>query len=372
MINILFHSKLPHAKLGGQKSLLALIDNLERSKFKPFLTMPIDGELRNLAEERGVKVLIKDVSGLKLNNLFKLIKTRNEYADFIKQNNIKFIHTDDDKFAYFSTFIAKKAGIKSIYHARVAQKHKYDRLFEPRINQIIGISDAIFFRYKDSTINCKFVKIYNGVDCQLFHSDYVQSEIKRKLEIDEGSTSLLFVGQLLVTKGLDDILDAMKLLFDNSKNKYKLYILGSEPHAGLHDYFYNRTKELGLLDNVLFVGQKNNVHEWMQAADIVLFPSHIGEGMGRVTYESMATSTPVIATDIVGVNEAVTDEVGILIKQEDPKALAEAIERLVNDKELYVKLAKAGRKRALEVFDIKIHARKVMELYEKMVMSNEN
>ncbi|MER3329191.1 MAG: glycosyltransferase family 4 protein, partial [Candidatus Kapaibacterium sp.] len=131
-------------------------------------------------------------------------------------------------------------------------------------------------------------------------------------------------------------------------------------------------KDLDLNNNVMFLGQKNNVQEWMQAADIVLFPSHIGEGMGRVTYESMATSTPVIATDIVGVNESVTDEVGTLINQEDPKAMAEAIELLSNDKELYRKLALAGRKRALELFDIKTHASRIMELYIKLVKSNEN
>lgn len=366
-INILYHSKLPHAKMGGQKSLLALIDNLDRERYKLYLTMPEDGELRVMAEEKGVQVIIKPVPPMKVTNLFRFRNIINEFADFIRKNNIKLIHTDDHKFAYLSTFIARKSGAKSIYHARVAQKHKYDTLLEPRIDQIIGISDATLFRYKESTINNKFTKIYNGVDCELFHPDYNQSELKNKLEIDGNSTTLLFVGQLLVTKGLDDILDTMKLLADNSVNKYKLYILGSEPQDGLKDYFSNRAMELGVQDSVVFVGQKRNVHEWMQAADIMLFPTHLGEGMGRVTYESMATSTPVIATDIVGVNEAVTDEVGILISQEDPKALAEAIEQLTNDKVLYNKLAKAGRRRALELFDIKTHARRVMELYEKMV-----
>ncbi len=366
-INILFHSKLPHAKMGGQKSLLALIDNMDRTKFKPYLTMPFDGELRNLAEERGMEVLIKPVPPMNIMSFFKLIKVRNEYAKFIKKKNIKLIHTDDDKFAYFSTFIAKKAGIKSIYHARVAQNHKYDKLLEPRIDQLVGISEATIFRYKESTIKSKFIKVFDGLDCELFHSNYNQSEVKNKLEMDEDSTALLFVGQLLVSKGLDDILDATKILSESSKNKYKLYILGTEPKVGLLDYFTNRAKELAIDIDVIFVGQKSNVQEWMQAADIVLFPSHIGEGMGRVTYESMATATPVIATDIVGVNESVTNEVGILINQEDPKAMAEAIELLTNNKELYNKLAIAGRKRALEVFDIKIHAKKMMDLFEEIV-----
>ncbi|MER3329067.1 MAG: glycosyltransferase, partial [Candidatus Kapaibacterium sp.] len=218
--------------MGGQKSLLALIDNLDRTRFKPYLTMPLDGELKNLAEERGIEVFIKPVPPMNLMSFFKLIKLRNEYVKFIKKNQIKLIHTDDDKFAYFSTFIARKAGIKSIYHARVAQIHKYDKILEPRIDQIIGISDATIFRFKESTINSKFIKIFDGLDCQLFHSDYNQSELKKKLEINENSTTLLFVGQLLVTKGLDDILDAMNILSENSKKEFKLYIIGTEPRDG--------------------------------------------------------------------------------------------------------------------------------------------
>lgn len=366
-INILYHSKLPHAKMGGQKSLLALIDNLDRNKFTPFLTMPIDGELRKLAEDRGINVLIKSVPPMNIISIFDLLKIRDEYVKFIKENDIKLIHTDDDKYAYFSTFVAKKARIKSIYHARVAQYHKYDKLLEPRISQIIGISEAIKFRYKNTTIKKKFVKIYNGVDCDLFCSDYNQLEVKKSLDIDVNSTTLLFVGQLLVTKGLDDILEAMKILSQYSNNKYKLYILGSEPKEGILDYFKGRVNELGINVFVDFVGQKNNVNKWMQAADIVLFPPHLGEGMGRVTYESMATATPVIATNIVGVNEAITNEVGILINQESPNELADAIEKLTNDKLLYDKLANAGKIRAKELFDIKVHAERVMELYENLV-----
>ncbi len=371
-INILFHSKLPHANMGGQKSLLALIDKLDLVRFKPFLTMPKDGELRNLAEDRGVEVFIKKVPPMNIMSLFKLLLVRNEYVEFIKKNDIKLIHTDDDKFAFFSTFIARKAGIKSIYHARVAQNHKYDRLLEPRIDQIVGISDSINFRFNQTTINSKFVKIYNGVDCELFHNNYNKLEIRSELELDSDSTILLFVGQLLVTKGLDDILESMKILSNRSENKYQLYVLGNEPKEGLLDYFSSRVEELGVKDRVFFMGQKSNVNKWMQAADIVLFPAHKGEGMGRVPFEAMATSTPVIATNIIGVNESVTNEVGRLVDQEDPKAIAEAIENLTNNKELYSNLALECRKRALELFDIKNHAVNMMNLFKEMVEKNEN
>lgn len=366
-INILFQSSYEHSRMGGQKSLLALIDNLDREFFAPFLTVPYEGELKEIAEQKGINVIVQPLPGMKLANLFRLKKIRDRFVDYIQKNNISIIHTDNDKFAYLATFIAKKAKIKVIFHARVAQPYKYDKLIEPRVDRIVGISDATKSRFKESTITSKFSKIYNGLDCEIFTTDYDKESIRSELNLDTKPVILLFVGQLVITKGLEDIFKAMKVLQESSSKKYQLYIIGSEPEEGQKDYFLNQTIALDLDKSVKFVGQKNNVHEWMQAADIVLFPSHKGEGMGRVPLEAMATGTPVVATNISGVNEAVTNEVGILIEEKNPQDLANAIEKLASDKMLYDRLAFAGRKRAVEVFDIKIHAVNMMNLFQEMV-----
>jgi glycosyltransferase involved in cell wall biosynthesis len=132
--------------------------------------------------------------------------------------------------------------------------------------------------------------------------------------------------------------------------------------------FQNKIQEYGLEDNFIFKGQQQNVHEWLQATDILLFPSHEGaEGMGRVPFEAMATGTPVIASDISGVNEAVTEEVGILIEEKNSSALSDAISKLYEEKDYYDYLSKNGRKRALELFDINLHAVNMMNLFQEMV-----
>lgn len=367
-INILFHSKFPHARMGGQKSLLALIDNLDITNFKAFLTMPADGELRILAEKRGIEVLIKPMPVMTLKNIFKLVKIRKEFVDFIKENNIKIIHTDDDKFAFFSTFIAKNSSVKTIYHSRVALKHKYDKLLEARVDIIVGISNAVLNRFDRQKYEDKLRKIYNGVDCEIFHNHYTKEEIQAILGFEKNQLNLIFVGQLKVSKGLDDLIKAATILKEEMNSNFKIYILGEEIEQGMKDYFLSSVENLNLTKNIVFCGQQNNVEKWLQASDILLFPSHEGaEGMGRVPFEAMATATPTIASNISGVNEAVTNEVGILIEEKSPKQLADAILSLANNKELYSHLSINGRKRALEVFDIKIHAQNMMNLFQEMV-----
>ncbi|MFA7326377.1 MAG: glycosyltransferase family 4 protein [Candidatus Kapaibacterium sp.] len=372
-VNILFQSSYEHARMGGQKSLLALLDNLDREVFVPFLTVPYEGELKEIAIKKDIDVLVQPLPGMKPVNYFKLKKIRDRFVNYVKENNISIIHTDNDKFAFLATFIAKKTNSKTIYHARVTSNRKYDKLLEKRVDRIIGISEAVRNRFNSKITNSKFSVIFNGVDCNLFSDVYDKKALQNKLGLDPIKKNLLFVGQIKEGKGLLDIIAAAKLLNERQENVFHFYILGKESDPGNLEIFENRIQEYGLKDNIKFMGQQDKVHEWLQATDILLFPSHEGvEGMGRVPFEAMATGTPVVATNISGVNEAVTDEVGILINQEDPEAMVKAIERLANDNKLYDKLAKAGRKRAMELFDIKIHAKKVMGLYEKMVISNEN
>jgi glycosyltransferase involved in cell wall biosynthesis len=366
-IGVLFHSRYNHAKMGGQKSLLTLIDHLDRKRIKPYLIIPKDGELRLLAEKKGVEVCIKSIPSYKPINFFKLKKTRNEIVSFVKERNIKLIHSDNVRFSYFSTFVAKKARIKSIYHARVNGWRKYDKQMESRIDKIIGISESPKNRFPVLGNSEKYKVIYNGTDCNTFTDDYNQMDVRKELGVSQYKKVVLFVGKLRESKGLDDSLEALKLIENGDDIAY--YVIGSEEQKGNKEKYLEMSQNLEC--SVHFIGQKDNVYKWMQAADIVLFPSH-NEGMGRVPFEAMATGTPVIACDIPGVNEAVTNEVGILVKVKSPQQLANAIIKLLNDDELYNKLARNGRKRALELFDIKVHAKNMMELFEEMVNENEN
>ena len=367
-INILFQSSYEHARMGGQKSLLALIDYLDRDVFVPFLTVPNEGELKEISITKGIEVFVQPLTGMKPKNFFRLKKVRDKFVKYINENNISIIHTDSDKFAFFATFIARKAKIKVLYHGRVTLSYKYDKFIESRVDRIVGISEATKHRFKKSIVEKKFSVIYNGVDCNLFSNIYNKNEVQTKLGLDPTKRNMLFVGQIKEGKGLSEIIEAAKILDEKEPNLYRFYILGKESDPGNLELFENKIQEYGLEDNFIFKGQQQNVHKWLQATDILLFPSHEGvEGMGRVPFEAMATGTPVIASNISGVNEAVTDKVGILIEEKNPAALANAIELLMNDKVLYNKLAKAGRKRALELFDINLHAVNMMNLFQEMV-----
>jgi len=100
------------------------------------------------------------------------------------------------------------------------------------------------------------------------------------------------------------------------------------------------------------------VKKYFEEADIFVAPSIMTlekafDGLPNVLIEAMASKTPVVATSVSGIPEAIKDgENGVLVEEKDPKALSKAIQVLLKDEKLRRKFGEAGYRKALEMFDI--------------------
>jgi glycosyltransferase involved in cell wall biosynthesis len=119
---------------------------------------------------------------------------------------------------------------------------------------------------------------------------------------------------------------------------------GSSSGGGLKSY----AQELGVANKVLFVGYQANPMPFVKAARVSVLSSEF-EAFGLVVVEAMAVGTPVIATDcpwgpgeIIGAN----NDYGILVPVGDEAAMAEALERILNDDDLYAHYSNVGLQRA--------------------------
>jgi glycosyltransferase involved in cell wall biosynthesis len=100
--------------------------------------------------------------------------------------------------------------------------------------------------------------------------------------------------------------------------------------------------EAGVADRVVLAGVRRDARALMGAADAVVMPSR-WEGLPLTALEALASGTPLVATNVRGLRELVVDGRDALLVPEDPNALAEAIRRLLTDRELAARLAEAGR-----------------------------
>jgi colanic acid/amylovoran biosynthesis glycosyltransferase len=106
----------------------------------------------------------------------------------------------------------------------------------------------------------------------------------------------------------------------------------------------------------------------MRAAAVLAAPCVVGvdgnrDGLPTVILESLALGTPVVATPVTGIPEAVLDgQTGFLVPEGDTVALADALDRLVEDAELRCRLAEQGRRLVEERFDTRKNTRQLREV----------
>ncbi|MCI0614630.1 glycosyltransferase, partial [bacterium] len=116
----------------------------------------------------------------------------------------------------------------------------------------------------------------------------------------------------------------------------------------------------GLMDKVLFLGKLDNVPTLMGCADVFLLPSEF-ESFGLVALEAMSCEVPVVATNVGGIPEVVKHgETGFLGELGNVNQMAEQVLTILKNPDLKAKMAAAGRRRAVELFD----QRNIVPLYE--------
>jgi glycosyltransferase involved in cell wall biosynthesis len=122
---------------------------------------------------------------------------------------------------------------------------------------------------------------------------------------------------------------------------------------------------LGLGAAVQFLGSVSEMEAFYRTLDVFVLPSH-SEGLPRVVLEAMASGCCVVATRVGGVPEAVRDGVdGLLVPHSDPRALAGALERVVEDSGLRQALAASARRRVEQEFTLDRVAAEVASVYER-------
>lgn len=209
-----------------------------------------------------------------------------------------------------------------------------------QMNEIAKVDEGLIQK-------CKV--IYNGVNID-----------KRPVTFNEPRESadkiikLIFVGHLIPTKGLDILLDALKILNDY---QFNLDVIGNGPKKLEYEKL---SENCGLKDKVNFVGEISNpdLLEKLPYYDYLVLPSRY-ETFGVVLTEAMSCGLPVISTRVGSIPEIVTsEEVGILVELDSAESLAEGIIRAFNKKWDREKIKKYA-----ESFSIEETAKKIEEVY---------
>ena len=196
----------------------------------------------------------------------------------------------------------------------------------------------------------KIKLIYNGIYLDKYYSnDFIHSTI-----------NIISVGQIWKTKNHSFMIDIMKELVKRDE-KYCLTILGDGP---LKNEMERKIEKENLSEHVILRGNVNNVEDFLADSDIFLLTSQY-EGLSLATLEAMASSLPIISTNVGGMSDIVQDN-GFLLEENNVSLFVEKIELLSNNELLRKKMGLRS-KELVKKYNIYDMQEQYMKLYREVL-----
>ena len=355
---------------GGQRSLLLLLNLLDKDRFTPFVGCLGDSPFAAEAEKTEARVVplslpaahnkTDKIRRFTLGDLLedlRQLKVILQLHRMVKRNAIDLIHANSLSVALLGGIVARINRIPILMHKRYATSYGVlDRICERLLHRVILVSKATRWNFAPTA---KQTLIYNGVDLDAFQASPEEvQDLRAELLPDASDASIVagVVTRITPEKGIHFLvraIAALKGLSLMTGTDIKLLIVGGPYFQKDIDYMNALKQEvadLGVEDSIIFTGFLSDTRVVTSLLDIVLVPSIIPEACPRTIIEAMAVGKPVIATPLGGSKELVTPDTGILVPPEDASAIADAIAILTTDRERLRAMGKASRNRAEQLF----------------------
>lgn len=242
-----------------------------------------------------------------------------------------------------------------------------DRSFAPVVAFSINKSDGVtavsnHLRHQTCTqlkIKKEIEVIYNFIDFSRFSR--LNKEHFRKAIAPEGEKILVHTSNFRKVKRIEDVIKAFELI--QAKVPSKLLLVGDGPERPRLE---RMTRELGLYDNVRFLGKQDAIEEILAVADLFVIPSE-NESFGLAALEAMACQVPVISSNAGGLPEVnIHGETGFTAEIGDFETLAHYALMLLEDEAMLQAFRKNAHKQA-QKFDIGLILPQYEQYYEKVV-----
>ncbi len=385
MKNILFIHQ--SAELyGSDKTLLLLLKNLDKNKFKPIVLLPFDGPLKEALENENIEVVIAPVL-----KLYRKLFTPKNLIGFFKDIKAAFKIVNELHKKYQFTLIysntlavllgimfAWKNNIKHLWHVHeiIEKPSLFKKAFVGLLSlksntHIVYNSQAtkVFWELNKSIIN-KGVVIWNGIEINTPESSTSELfDIRKNLFLAQPNEIILaLVGRISRWKGQMILLDAFNNLVQKNEN-IKLVFVGAPPpnQEKFQEDLEDRISSFNLNDKVLIIPFQNEIHKIWQAIDIAVVPSTEPEPFGMVAIEAMLAHKPIVGSNHGGLTEIIENNAtGFLVTPNSVQDLVIALEKLVQNELLRKEMGEKGYLRVTTAFSVEQYVDSFEKFFEKI------
>lgn len=369
--------------------MVRLLSALDRERFEPLVVLPSDGPLRSEIEALSIPVRLVPLAwwipathwspsqfAAQLEGLPERVEA---LARLLVEERIGLVHT------HFivtleGALAAARLGLPHVWHSRGFFGGGFPPCWFDDVDFFFSVVDLLADAIvcvsrgveEQAATVCRLAPrhvIYDGFDIDAFLARPVEDRetLLARYRIPEGSRVVASVGGIQRRKGQLDLVEAAAQLV----SEFPDLVVALAGEAGDAEYLAAveaRTAEPGLRDHVRLIGFEPNVPNLFSISEAFVHPSH-SEGFGLAILEAMAAGLPVVATRCGGPEEIVEDGVsGLLVPVRSPRELADALRRLLRDREAARGLGRTAAQRA-RAFSLEETGRRTGELYAELLAS---
>lgn len=363
MIPILYLSHYRSIIGGGERQLLYLTANLDKTRFQPIVVCPNEGPY--VHQLRRAKV---STSVMKLPPWRKTVSLLTRHlavirlTDLAKKHNIQLIHSADSWLNPYANRIKRRLDIPVVSHVpnllTPEQVHKYECEF---MDRFISISEQGKKPLADAGISSQKIEVVtNCVDLSMFKPDSIQSRSDSDLFV------VGIVGRIEPFKRQKSFIEIARQVNQQCDN-VRFHIIGSSPDTNRHRIYENEVRrsvlDYKLQDVVYFMGHRNDMPKAMTELDLLVTLS-----AGSVIAEAMACGKPVIGTTIGSTADMIVDgETGYILPEDAIDLISGKIIHLVRNLDNCRQIGNTARKHAERNFSIEKYVQRIQAIYETLV-----
>lgn len=324
------------------------------------------------AVERG----ITPITQFNLRKHFGFVDNLSDFfrlKEFIKKEEFEIVHTHLQNDHLVGGLAAKRSGkdilvVRSEYFGIPLTKTIRNRYLIKKLTDGLIVISAKGKKGNIERFNLPehmVQKIEGAVDLNIFNPDNKKQDLRKSLGIEENDVVVGIIARVQPHRQFALLLTAMSIAVKEFP-RLKLLIIGRGTH--INEIAFGPVTELNIKKNVIFAGYRYDDYvDALACMHINVFLVPGSDGSCRAVREVMAMGKPVIASNRGILSELIIDGQSGLIVNEKADNMADAILKLIYDKELRDKLGRASREKAVKEFDLEKQAEIVEKFYNTLI-----
>jgi glycosyltransferase involved in cell wall biosynthesis len=301
-----------------------------------------------------------------------------DLAKLFRQEKFDIVHTHSSKAGILGRWAARLAKVPVIIHTihgfafhdfMPAWQRQFfinlERAAKPCTDFFITVSELN--RKEALTLNLIELEnsqtVYSGINFYKLDRFSEPNQTRQELDIPKEFQVIVMVGRLDKQKAPNILIDAFAQVIQKCPKTFLLIVGDGE----LREYLEQKASQLNILQNIKFLGSREDVPDILKIADIFALSS-LWEGLGRAMTEAMLVGKPVVVPNIYGIPEIVHhNETGLLYEAGDTKKLALNLIYLLQNSQERERLGKNAQKLTRKLFDGDLMVAQIEEIYQHLL-----